>query len=342
MRDGDLLILKGDEVSALLAGQERALIDVVKRAYEAHARGESSLPNSTFLRFPNDGKNRIIALPAYLGSEFKGAGIKWVSSFPGNVEMGLERASAVVILNSPLTGRPRAILEGSVISAKRTAASAALAAQYLHRRREVDSVGLLGCGLINFEIERFLLSVFPGIERVYLYDVNAERARQSKEKSERAFGQITVETVESIETLFEKCPLVSIATTATEPHIFALTGLEEGSTILHISLRDLAPAVILGCDNVVDDVEHVCHNQTSVHLAEQLAGQRDFIRCNLADIMMGVAVRRKDADRTVVFSPFGLGVLDIAVSEFVYTRALEEGLGTAMTSFLPESWLKRA
>lgn len=342
MRDGDLLILKGDEVNALLAGQEPALIDVVKRAYEAHARGESSLPNSSFLRFPNNGKNRIIALPAYLGSGFKGAGIKWVSSFPGNVEMGLERASAVVILNSPLTGRPRAILEGSIISAKRTAASAALAARYLHGGREVDSVGLLGCGLINFEIERFLLHVFPEIRRVYLYDLDEERALQSKTKSERTFRRVAVETVGDIRTLFENCPLVSIATTATEPHIFDLGGLAAGGTILHISLRDLAPEVILGCDNVVDDIGHVCHNQTSVHLAEQLAGRRDFIRCNLADVMTGAADGRKVADRAVIFSPFGLGVLDIAVSEFVYALALQEGLGTAMSSFLPESWLQRS
>lgn len=339
MRDGDLLIIKGDEVSALLSGQETALLEVVKRAYETHARGESSLPHSTFLRFPNDKRNRIIALPAYLGSDFKGVGIKWVSSFPGNVEVGLERASAVVILNSPLTGRPLAILEGSIISAKRTATSAALAARYLHDGHRVDSVGFLGCGPINFEIERFLLSVFPGMQRVFLYDLNSVHARQSKTKSEGTFGGITVEIVADIETLFRTCSLVSIATSAINPYIFDLEPLGTGSTILHISLRDLAPEVILSCDNVVDDVEHVCHNQTSVHLAEQLAGQRDFIRCNLADIMMGVADARKDSDRTVVFSPFGLGVLDIAVSDFVYARALREGVGTTMTSFLPESWL---
>jgi ornithine cyclodeaminase len=340
MRDGDLLIIKADEVSALLAGQELALLDVVKRAYETHARGESSLPNSTFLRFPNNKRNRIIALPAYLGSDFKGAGIKWISSFPGNLEMGLERASAVVILNSPVTGRPLSVLEGSIISARRTAASAALAARYLHDGQEVDSVGLLGCGLINFEIERFLLSVFPKIQRLYLYDIDTGRAQQSKRKSERTFERVSVEIVENIEALFAASSLVSIATTAIEPYIFDLGRFGKDGTILHISLRDLAPEVILNCDNVVDDVEHVCHNQTSVHLAEQLVGQRDFIRCNLADVTMGVADARKDPDKTVVFSPFGLGVLDIAVSDFVYTRAVKEGVGTAMKSFLPQSWLQ--
>ena len=78
--------------------------------------------------------------------------MKWVSSFPANMGRGIDRASAVVILNSPLTGRPEAILEGSIISAKRTAASAALAVKVFHQAEDNGSVGIIGTGLINFEI----------------------------------------------------------------------------------------------------------------------------------------------------------------------------------------------
>ena len=67
MRDGDIAILRGSEVRAVLAGRELELIQAVRIAYETHGDGDSSLPHSTFVQFPGQPQDRIIALPAYLG-----------------------------------------------------------------------------------------------------------------------------------------------------------------------------------------------------------------------------------------------------------------------------------
>jgi len=340
MHNDDILILKGHEVDALLAGREIEIMQAVRMAYETHARGESSLPHSTFLRFPNNQRDRIIALPAYLGDRWGIAGVKWVASFPGNLENGLDRASALVILNSAETGRPEAILEGSIISAKRTAASAALAAQCLCNGNKMDRVSMVGCGVINFEIARFLLAALPEVKYFVVHDLDLVRGERFKRKCQKTFGDVEVKVVEDLETVLRSSALISIATTAETPYINELSAVPPGAAILHVSLRDLSPEVILNCDNVVDDIDHVCRAQTSVHLAEQLTGNRDFIRGALSDVLSGRISARSDTGSVVIFSPFGLGILDLSIGKLVKDLGLEQGRGTIIDSFLPESWVK--
>lgn len=337
MSGRDLLIVTGPEIQGLLQGRERELSDAVERAYRQHAAGETSLPHSTFLHFPEQPRNRIIALPAYLGGGRPVAGIKWIASFPANSESGLDRASAVLVLNSADTGVPEAILEGSIISAKRTAASALLAAKCL-TQEPPPSIGVIGCGLINAEILRFLRTAFAP-RTVVLFDKEPEKAAGFAERVRGFLSGAQVVVAEEATDVLRAAPLVSIATTASEPHIESLSRCPAGATILHISLRDLSVSSILSSDNVVDDVDHVCRARTSVHLAEEATGSRDFIRCNLGEILLGEKPSRRDLSSTVVFSPFGLGILDLAVGRLVCHLAAERGIGTRIGSFLPEPWL---
>lgn len=342
MLNDEMLILKGSEVQSLLAGRETDIMELVRRAYLAHAAGQSSLPHSNFLRFPDDPGSRIIALPTYLGGEFALAGIKWIASFPQNLNKGVERASAVLILNSVETGRPLAVMESSIISAKRTAASAALAADKLQGARRATCAGLIGTGLISFEIARFLLAACPEIEKFVVFDIDAKRSEFFKQKVFETFPRVEVEVVFELSDVLRRCSLIAFATTAGEPHVSDLSRCAPGSTILHISLRDLAPEIILAAANIVDDVDHVSRAQTSIHLTEQLAGNRDFVRGTLADVLNGDVTPRANDDDIVIFSPFGLGVLDIAVGSFVLDRARKENAGMMLDSFLPEPWTKRS
>lgn len=337
MSNDDVLLLKGQDIATLLSGRELDIVEAARMAYRVHAEGKSSLPQSTFLQFPDAGKNRIIALPAYLGDGFGVAGIKWISSFTGNLSKGMDRASAVLILNSTETGRPEAIMEGSIISAKRTAASAALAAYTLLSGRKIESAGLLGCGPINYETARFLRGLCPSLKRLHLFDVDPHRARQFEGICQGMFEEIVV--AEDSRTLFRNNSLIAFATNAVKPHVFDLSDCAPGSIVLHTSLRDLSPEVILSCENVVDDVDHVSRAQTSIHLAEQLAGNRSFIRCTLGDILLGRA-QAESTNKITVFSPFGLGILDLAVAKLARDLAMKENRGTTISSFLPVSWIE--
>ncbi len=171
-----------------------------------------------------------------------------------------------------------------------------------------------------------------------VFDLDANRAERFKLRCQEQFDDIEVEVVNDSKTVTANCPLVSFATTAARPHLNDPADFVSGTTVLHISLRDLSPEIILSSDNIVDDVDHVCRAQTSIHLTEQLTGNRDFIRCTLADILLGKAPGRANDESVTVFSPFGLGVLDIALGKFVCDRGINQGRGTTINSFLPPSW----
>lgn len=337
----DLLLLTGDQIYELLRGREKEILAVIKLAYQAHDQGKAVMPANSYLRFPGMEKERIIAKIAYLGEGFEVAGIKWISSFPGNVTRNLERASAAMILNSLETGRPTAVLEGSIVSAKRTAASAALAAECLWRKDTVSSLGLIGCGVINFETLRFLLASYPDISDVALYDLSRKRAEQFGAKSLELKPDLRVGIGRSFSEVSARSEIVSVATTAVTPHIESLDSCRTETLFLHLSVRDFAPKLILKADNIVDDVDQVCSHATSIHLAEQAVGHRRFVRCTLGEILNGKVSPKSAPERVTIFTPFGLGILDVAVASLAQTLARGQGTGATVPSFFPKPWLER-
>jgi 2,3-diaminopropionate biosynthesis protein SbnB len=314
MRNDALKVVRGSQVRDILRTDPQLALGVVESAYLGFAAGRGALPHSVFLPMTDGGPERVIALPARTSDPCDAAGIKWIASFPQNIRRGLERASAVVVLNSMETGRPQIILDGAPISTARTGAFAALAASALHAGRP-GCVGAIGAGPVNFETLRYLRHVLA-ITAVVLFDVAEDRGAQFASMACGELG-VDVELVTKMETVFTECDLVTIATSASVPHIGASMErlLRPESTLLHTSLRDIDARTLVLLDNVVDDPEHVCRANTSVHLAEQRMGHRDFIRCRLADVLVGDALPR--TGKPIAFSPFGLGVLDIALASAV-------------------------
>jgi ornithine cyclodeaminase len=317
-------VISGAQVQRILRGREREIVELVEAAYRLHSAGDSVNPPSYFLRFEDRPSARIIALPASLGGEARVDGIKWISSFPQNVAAGIPRASGVLILNDPETGYPFACLEASVISATRTAALAAIAAERLSRGGQRPTrVGFFGAGLIARYVHTFLAASGWSFERIGVHDLSSDSAEGFRAHLERSggAGRITVE--DGAEQLIRSSDLVVFATVAPEPHVSDPSWFEHNPLVLHVSLRDLAPEVVLASTNVVDDVEHCLKAETSPHLAEQLTGNREFLTGTLYDVMAGrVAV---PLGRPVVFSPFGLGVLDLAVGKYVYDQLAGTG-----------------
>ena len=111
-----------------------------------------------------------------------------------------------------------------------------------------------------------------------------------------------------------------------DPKVFS-----HSPVVLHVSLRDLSPEVILNGTNFVDDIERVLNANTSVDLASQKVGNHDFINGTIIDLIKGNA--DIGFNKPLIFSPMGMGILDLALASFIYDKAKDEGIGVSIEDF---------
>jgi ornithine cyclodeaminase len=191
--------------------------------------------------------------------------------------------------------------------------------------------------LIARYIHSYLVGTGWEFDDVGVYDLSADHADGFAEYLTGSAGEghaPTVRVHDDAETLIREHDLIVFATVASTPHVHDPRWFEHHPTVLHVSLRDLDPAILQDAVNVVDDVEHCLKAETSPHLVEKLTGNRDFLAGTLDDVMTG----RIDipADRTVVFSPFGLGVLDLALGQYAYQHHARRGQLHTIDGFFHE------
>ena len=272
-------VVPGTTVKRVIDGNRTAVFRAVETAYRLHAAGDAVNPDSYFLRFPDKPNARIIALPAHLGGAVQKSGIKWISSFPDNRAHNLARASAVLILNDARTGYPVACIEAALISATRTAASAALAAEHLSPDTVRGHAGVVGTGVIARTTIEWLLFRNWQFRRVNLYDLDREEAERLRQLASRAARSATSRSETASGGRYRMTPpWCSSPPRPLEPYLSDARLLGHCPTVLHLSLRDICVNVILASQNIVDDVDHCLKANTSLHLAENGHGQPELRR----------------------------------------------------------------
>jgi ornithine cyclodeaminase len=304
---------------------------IVRQTYIDHQDGKTVNPHSVFLRF-NESPNRIIALPAYIATAMT-AGVKWISSFPGNIDVGMPRASAVIILNDVATGFPVACLEGTVISSVRTAMSAVICLEELSDGRRLAALSIVGAGEIASTTCRILAADNWVIDEVFVHDVRPHRAKSLSLLISRLFPGVRVTTDLGLSLTIANGEAILFATTASSPYVSDVSLFDRNPIVLHVSLRDLDPIVLRRSQNIVDDADHVLRAQTSLDNARRQGVEQAVIAGSIGDLILRRL--RRDPSRPAIVSPFGLGMLDIALGAFAYDMAIAAGAIMEVPSFFP-------
>jgi len=143
MIDVTLRIISSQEVKSALNLEK--YIELVIKAHGVLQKEEGYQPLRQAMIPPNS-KGILASMPAYLGGDMEIMGLKVVSVFHGNYQLGLESHQGLIVLVNPQTGVPKAILDAKEITAKRTAAASAAATIYLAKKNASD-LAIIGAGV---------------------------------------------------------------------------------------------------------------------------------------------------------------------------------------------------
>jgi alanine dehydrogenase len=273
-------------------------IDRVRHGFVEYAGGEWQMPPKVYLDAYPNGDFR--AMPA------RGAGLailKWVTSFPGNPAAGLPVVMGVICVSSALDGEPLALVDVRSITALRTGAVAAVAAQEL-AREDSTTVGIVGCGLHGAWAARCLAAAEygPGV----CFDPNPEAAG-------RLAGELGWEAGSREEAL--ACDVVTCVTPGSEPVVHE-ADLRPG---LHLNMlgadgpgkAEADPAAVARCELFCDDWGQASHGGELTGAVGAGLVQRERVRA-LGDVLTGAAPGRSGPEAVTLFDSTGLAIQDLA------------------------------
>jgi alanine dehydrogenase len=281
-------------------------VDVVRDAFVAYARGEWTMPSKVYVPAYPAGDFR--AMPA-LGGGF--ALLKWVTSFPGNPELGLPTVTGLVLVSDASNGMPVAVLDAGAVTALRTGAAAVLAAEVLGRG-DAATASVIGAGVNGRAAARTFVARGRSVS---VWDVDLDRA----ESAAIDFG---TEVVESREAALA----ADLVVTVTPGHevVFREGSLAPGQ---HASLMgadgpgkaEIAVEELARVHVFCDDWEQASHNGDLVHAVEAGAFGRARVT-ELGAVLTGNAEGRSAADEITVFDSTGLAIQDLAIGIEVVKR----------------------
>jgi len=311
-----MLHLDETQIQELGVEWERT-IDVIEEAVGCLRNNDFAQPLKPYLRY-RDPRNRIIAMPAFVGGTIDMAGIKWIASFPGNILNGLPRAHCVVVLNDAATGEPRAIISTARISMIRTASVSGMMIRWFHKARRLSGItlGIIGFGPIGkTHLDMCLALLGSSIEKIIIYDI---RPIAPAELPDRPGIKIAASWKEA----YTGADLFITCTVSAERYIDERP--KAGSLHLNVSLRDYRTEAYEWFRNaiIVDDWEEVCREKTDIEMMHVEKGLQKEDTRSILDVVGDNCLAGYDRDTAILFNPMGMAVFDIAIGAHYYRTGL--------------------
>ena len=321
-----MLVLSEKDVRKLLNIEE--LIQALEQAHVQYSTGKAVMPVRLVVPLPQI-QGRITSMPGYLTQD-KALGMKVVTYFQHNSTQNLPAILATIMLFSADTGKMIAVMDGSYITAIRTACASAMATKAL-ANPEAPILGILGAGVQARAHIQALYRV-KKLQRIRIYSPSGTSAQSVKRELQSEAG-VTIEVAASAKDAVRDSDLLVTVTTAKEP-ILKPEWLKPGVHINAVGshrpdLREIDGATLARSKIVVDSREAILSECGDILLAiKEKSIPEHSIHAEIGEVLAGTKPGRTNASEVTLYKSVGIAIQDVATANLVYQKALNQNVGT--------------
>lgn len=321
-----MLILSERDVQSLVDVSE--LIEALGQAHIQYSTGKAVMPVRLVVPVA-DIKGRLTSMPAYLNHE-RALGMKVVTYFQDNPQQGLPAILAAIMLFSSATGKMIAVMDGSYVTAIRTACASAMATRAL-ANSETPVMGIVGAG-VQARAHIHALTQVRKFAAIKVYSPSGTSAEGVKKDLEPKVG-VKIKSVKSAEEAVRDSDLVVTVSTAQTP-IVKSDWLKPGAHVNAVGshrpdLREIDGVTLARAKVVVDSRAAIMAECGDILLAikENSFAEKD-IHAEIGEILAGLKPGRSGRTELTLYKSVGIAIQDVATAHLVYRKALKQGVGT--------------
>ena len=273
-------------------------------------------PRSFFT--PNDDASCVLIMPAWKTKEV--FGVKLVSVWPSNKDIGSPTVSAVYVLLSCENGMPLAVIDGTELTLRRTAAAAALAASLLARKNS-QTLAMLGTGALSVPLVQAHASVMH-FKNILIWGRQKNKALSVVAELKNLGIESTYS--EDLDATLKQADVVAAATTATEPFILS-KWLKPGTHLGLIGaftpqMAEAEPALMSKVQIFADNRSAVLEKGGEILQAiDQGIISPSSIEGELSELASAPTRSWRNNDQAItVFKSVGFASLDLIAAELVF------------------------
>jgi ornithine cyclodeaminase len=322
-------IITADDIGRVLTHAE--LIDALAEAFRADIdvppRHHHMIPQ------PSGSEAKLLLMPAWTNTGERLVGCKLVSVFPDNIKAGLPSVYGSYLLMSGDTGQALAVMDGTALTAWRTACASGLAARYLAREDAAHLV-MIGAGALAPHLVRAHCAVRP-ITRVTLW--NRTRSRAVATAFALSAAGLQPEIADDLEAAVREADIVSCATLSSEPLVRG-AWLKKGA---HVDLVGAYTPEMRESDDAVVRRAHIYVDtrtgapkeagDIAIPLKRKVIKLSD-IQGDLFDLCRGKSKGRRRKDDITLFKSVGTAIEDLAAAMLVWHRLRDGAAAGSSTS----------